>query len=177
MLPLALAGIGFNLLAVLKLRGGGSVNRRVVLLHLLEDVLGWIGVLVVSIVLFFVDLPILDPILSIAVTVFVLSRIIPRLRSALGVFLQYAPDEVDVRTVEQTVTAIAHVQSLHDVHLWSLDGSYNLLSTHVVVDSDLNLSALEGVKVQIKEALAGLGIEHATLEFESDAAGCAECDL
>jgi cobalt-zinc-cadmium efflux system protein len=177
MLPLALAGIAFNLLAVLRLRGGSSLNQRVVMLHLLEDVLGWVGVLVVSVVLFFADVPILDPILSIAVTVFVLSRIWPRLRHALGVFLQYAPSDIDIEGIEAQVEAMPHVRGLHDMHLWSLDGSYHLFSTHVVVDDDLKLSALEELKSGIKAALAERGIHHVTLEFESEAAGCRECDL
>lgn len=177
MLPLALAGIAFNLLAVLRLRGGSSLNRRVVMLHLLEDVLGWVGVLVVSVVLLFAEVPILDPMLSIAVTIFVLSRIWPRLRHAVGVFLQHAPSDIDIEDIEAEVEAMPHVRSLHDMHLWSLDGSYHLFSTHVVVDDDLKLSSLEELKSGIKSALAERGIHHVTLEFESEATGCLECDL
>jgi cobalt-zinc-cadmium efflux system protein len=177
MLALAVAGIGFNLLAVLRMRGGEKLNQRVVMLHLLEDVLGWAGVLVVSVVLLFADLPILDPLLSVAVTVFVLSRIVPRLRHAIGVFLQYAPSDIDIGSIEEEVTEMRHVRSLHDMHLWSLDGNYHLFSTHVVVDDDLKLSALEELQAKIKGALARRGVHHVTLEFESDRAGCAECDL
>ncbi|MFO7782486.1 MAG: cation diffusion facilitator family transporter [Spirochaetia bacterium] len=177
MLPLAVAGIAFNLLAVLRLRGGETLNRRVVVLHLMEDVLGWIGVLVVSIVLLFADLPILDPILSVAVTLFVLSRIVPRLKHALGVFMQYAPADIDIDRIESQLTDMDHVEGLHDVHAWSLDGSYHLFSSHVVIDEDLSLSELEELKAGIKEKLAQWGIHHVTLEFESGAAGCAECDL
>jgi cobalt-zinc-cadmium efflux system protein len=177
MLPLAVAGIAFNLLAVLRLRGGEKLNRRVVVLHLMEDVLGWIGVLVVSIVLLFADLPVLDPILSVAVTLFVLWRIVPRLRHALGVFMQYAPAEIDIGHIESQLTGMDHVEGLHDVHAWSLDGSYHLFSSHVVVDEDLSLSELEALKASIKSTLSQWGIHHVTLEFEIGAAGCAECDL
>jgi cobalt-zinc-cadmium efflux system protein len=177
MLPLALAGIAFNGAAAMRLRGGGGLNRRVVMLHLLEDVLGWVGVLVVSIVLLFADLRILDPILSIAVTIFILSRIVPRLRQAAGVFLQYAPADVDVKSVEEKLLEVAHVTGVHDMHLWSLDGNYNLFSSHVVVDEDLSLSRLEELKLRIKAILEDEGIQHVTLEFETDSAGCHECDL
>ncbi|MFP4373431.1 MAG: cation diffusion facilitator family transporter [Spirochaetaceae bacterium] len=177
MLPLAVAGMTFNLLAVLRLRGGKKLNHRVVVLHFMEDVLGWVGVFVVSVVLLFADLPILDPILSVVVTLYVLSRIVPRLKHALGVFMQYAPADVDTGRIESRISAIEHVEGLHDVHVWSLDGSYNLFSSHVVVDGDLSLSDLEGLKARIKSTLAELGIHHVTLEFEAAAAGCTECDL
>lgn len=177
MLPMAVAGITFNGLAALRLRGGTGMNRRVVLLHLLEDILGWIGVLVVSIVLLFADLPILDPILSIVITVFVLSRIVPRLRQAAGVFLQSAPENVDIGTIERRLEAFPHVLELHDVHAWTLDGNYNLFSSHVVVDEDVNLGALDELKTRMKRELERFGVHHATLEFETAAAGCADCDL
>ena len=177
MLPLAVAGIGFNVAAVLKLRGGGKINHRVVLLHLLEDVLGWVGVLVVSVVLLFVDVPVLDPILSVAVTVFVLARIYPRLKEALSVFLQHAPEDIDVDSVRADIEALPHIEELHDMHVWSLDGSYNLFSAHVVVDADLSLSRLNELKTRIKSMLGDRGVHHATLEFEAHAEGCAECDL
>ncbi|MFP4011235.1 MAG: cation diffusion facilitator family transporter [Spirochaetaceae bacterium] len=177
MIPLAVAGVGFNLAAVLRLRRGGKLNHRVVLLHLLEDVLGWIGVFVVGVVMLFADVPVLDPILSVAVTVFVLSRIVPRLRSALGVFLQYAPSGIALGHIEEEVKAFPQVLGVHDLHVWSLDGSYNLLSTHVVVDENMSLGGLEELKARIKERLAGWDIHHVTLEFEPESASCVECEL
>ncbi len=177
MLPLAVAGVVFNLAAVLKLRGGGKINHRVVLLHLLEDVLGWVGVLVVSVVLLFADLPILDPILSVAVTLFVLARIYPRLREALSVFLQHAPADIDINAVQTELEALPHIEEVHDMHLWSLDGSYNLFSAHVVVNDALSLSQLNDVKQHMKTLLANRGVHHTTLEFEARTESCAECDL
>ena len=177
MLPLAVVGITVNLVAVLRLRSGKKLNQRVILLHLLEDLLGWIGVLIVSVLLFFVDLPILDPILSIAITVFVLSRIIPHLRRTLRVFLQYAPEDIEIGEIKNRLGEIEEIEEVHDVHLWSLDGNYTLFSAHVVLGKNTDLSGQEEIKKRIKSVLKEMQIQHVTLEFEPSAAACGECDI
>jgi cobalt-zinc-cadmium efflux system protein len=177
MLPLAVVGITVNLIAALRLRGGKKLNQRVILLHLLEDLLGWVGVLVVSVILLFVDLPILDPILSIAITVFVLSRIIPHLRRTLRVFLQYAPDDIEIQEVKDRLSEMEEIKEVHDVHLWSLDGNYTLFSAHIVLTRDTDLSEQEEIKRRIKDVLKSMQIQHATLEFEPSVAACEECDI
>ena len=74
MLGLAILGVAVNGYAVFKLKAGETLNEKVLTWHLLEDVLGWVAVLIVSIVLLFVELPILDPLLSIGFTLFILFR-------------------------------------------------------------------------------------------------------
>ena len=177
MLVLALVGTIVNGIAVLRLRGGRKISERVVFLHLLEDVMGWMAVLVVSVVLLFVDLPILDPILSLGITIFVLSKIIPNLKAALHIFLQYAPKEVAVEEVKSRLESIDSITDVHDIHVWSLDGEYTVLSAHVVIDKDLSLSGLAGVRAQVRDHLKNIGIDHQTIEFEATAEICADCDL
>ncbi len=177
MLPLAVVGITVNLIAVLRLRSGKKLNQRVILLHLVEDILGWVGVFIVSMVLLFVNLPILDPILSIAITVFVLSRIIPHLRRTLRVFLQYAPEDIEIEEVKVRLAEIEEIKGVHDVHLWSLDGNYTLFSAHVVLDKNTDLGEQEDIKKRIKGVLKSMQIQHVTLEFEPSSAACDECDI
>lgn len=177
MLVIAVVGVVVNGLAVLRLRGGSRLNQRVVFLHLIEDVLGWAAVLVGSIVLIVLDLPILDPILSIAITVFVLAKIVPNLRSALRIFLQYTPEDLDVQEIVHRLSAEDDVTGIHDVHLWSLDGSYTVFSAHVVVDKLVGWPQIEELKARLRARARELGVSHATLEFEPSDRVCEECDL
>jgi cobalt-zinc-cadmium efflux system protein len=177
MFAIAIVGVLVNLLAVLRLRGGNNINQRVVFLHLMEDVLGWIAVLIASIVMMFVNVPILDPILSIAITIFVLAKIVPNLRAALRVFLQFAPDDVDLDEIAPRLVAVDSVVGVHDLHVWSLDGNYTVFSAHVVVDKEVGWSELEELKTRVRSEAAQLGINHSTFEFEPSDRVCEECEL
>jgi cobalt-zinc-cadmium efflux system protein len=174
---LAITGVVINGLAVLRLKGGAKLNQRSVMLHLLEDVLGWIAVLIVSLILLFFDLPILDPLLSIVITVFVLSRIYPNMKSALKIFLQYIPEDMDIQVIKTRINSHPKVSDVHDIHLWSIDGVYTIFSAHVALLEDASLSAVETLKRELKEILLELGIEHATLEMEAPGSPCVECDM
>ena len=177
MFGIAVVGVAVNLIAVLRLRGGSNLNQRVVFLHLIEDVLGWVAVLTASIVMMFVDVPILDPILSLAITVFVLAKIIPNLRATLRVFLQYAPDNMDVREIAARLTAVESVADVHDLHIWSLDGNYTVFSAHVVVDKEVDWAELEKLKLLLRAEATKLGVNHSTFEFEPSDRVCEECEL
>ena len=177
MLVIACVGVAVNGLAVLRLRGGHKLNERVVMLHLLEDVLGWIAVLVVSIILKFYSIPILDPILSICITGFVLFKIYPNIRNTLRIFLQYSPDDIDIAGIRNVIVKLEKIDDIHDVHLWSIDGTYNIFSCHVVLTDDLSLSEMEEIKKEVKGMLHEYGIEHATLEFEHPSETCLSCEI
>ncbi len=177
MFMLAILGVVINGIAVLRTRKGKSVNERVVSLHLLEDVLGWIAVLIVSIVMFFVDLPVLDPLLSIGIAIFILYNVIRNLKTTLNVLLQGVPKEMDINNLKEKMTVLPEVSSIHDLHVWSLDSQYNVASIHVVVkDKNIKLSDLQPLKKQIKELMESEDIEHATIEFENENEHCVPCD-
>ncbi|MFP4385401.1 MAG: cation diffusion facilitator family transporter [Spirochaetia bacterium] len=177
MLPLAIVGIVINLLAVLRLRGGKKMNERVVFLHLMEDILGWLGVFIVSIVLLIRDIPILDPLLSIGITLFVLSRIIPNLWASIKIFLQYAPSDIEMDLLRKNIAETDRVLGLHDVHLWSLDGSYHIFTAHIVVPNASSIDDLEAIKLSVQEKLKNHGINHSTLEFEKEDTYCENCEM
>ena len=86
MLALAILGIVVNGAAVLRLRGGKTMNARMIAWHLLEDVLGWVAVLIVSISLLITDFHILDPLLSILITCYILYNVVRNLRKTLAIF-------------------------------------------------------------------------------------------
>ena len=122
MVVFAIVGVTVNGYAAWKLSSGKSMNEKVVSWHLLEDVLGWVAVLIVAVVLLFVKADFLDPALSILITVYVLYNVIRRLKETLFLFLEGTPPEINVDDVISKIQNIEHVASLHHTHLWSLDG-------------------------------------------------------
>lgn len=168
MLWLAIAGIIINGAAALRVKKGSSLNERTVYLHIMEDVLGWIGVLLVSIVMLFVNAPILDPILSIGISVWVMSNVYKNLRSVFKVLLQAVPDDVQPEAVQRALRAIEGVEDIHDLHIWSLDGESHIMTVHVVSNSD----QLAELKHRIMHAMATFHITHATIELEHPGEQC-----
>lgn len=163
---LALVGIAVNGAAVLRLRRGQSLNSQVVAWHLLEDVLGWLAVLIVSLTLLAADIHILDPILSILISLYVLYNVFRNLRRTLSLFLQAVPDSIILPEVEHALASIPGVLSLHHTHVWSLDGEHHVLTTHLVVDENADKDALTRIKREANRLTAGMGLEHATIELE-----------
>jgi cobalt-zinc-cadmium efflux system protein len=172
MVLLAILGIAVNGYAAWRVQKGKTMNERVVSWHLLEDLLGWVAVLIGSIVMYFADLPILDPILSIGFTIFILIGVARSLRSTLHLFLQGVPEGVDIVAFRRDIEALEGVASTHDTHLWSLDGEQHVLTLHVVMRSDFVFSDAEKVKTAIRQLAAERGRIHVTIEMESDGERC-----
>ena len=172
---LSVGGIIVNGAAVLKTRSGKGVNERVVSLHLLEDVLGWVAVFIVSIVMMFVNLPILDPILSLGISVFIIINVVKNLNTTMKVILQGIPDNYDPKEFVGDLLQLDNLVEVHDLHVWSLDSEYNIASMHVVVN-DWNHEALVKLKHQIKEITLQHNINHVTVEFETSNEICERCD-
>lgn len=168
MFLLAILGIIINGAAVIRLKRGSRISEKVVSLHLLEDVLGWVAVLIVSIVLLFVDLPILDPILSLLITAFVLRNIFRNFMQIIKIFLQAVPEGYDIKQIEKTILERhPEVMELHGTKLWTLDGENNIMTFHMCTKSNPDLAEIVELKRAIKETLAGLGIQDVTMELEN----------
>jgi cobalt-zinc-cadmium efflux system protein len=163
---LAAIGIGVNGLAALRLRGEKSMNARMVAWHLLEDVLGWVAVLVVSVVLFFADIHILDPLLSILITLYVLYNVARNLRKTLKLFLQGVPEEIDLDEISRRVEALPDVHSTHHLHAWSLEGENHVLTMHVMVAEDASQRRVIALRRNIRELLKNRDLQHTTIEIE-----------
>lgn len=176
MLLLAILGILVNGFAMLRVGKGKSQNEKVISLHLLEDVLGWVAVLIVSIILYFKNIPILDPLLSVGITLFILFRLFGSLRQTFRILLQGTPGSEWESKVLSSLRQIKDVNGIHDLHIWTLDGNYHVASLHVVVDVDLSLSETETLKNAIRSTLHDLQIEHATLEIELHGNECSLTD-
>ncbi|MCG9733655.1 cation diffusion facilitator family transporter [Pseudoalteromonas shioyasakiensis] len=166
MLGLALLGVTVNGYAVYKLRAGKTLNERVLTWHLLEDVLGWVAVLIVSIVLLFVELPILDPLLSICFTLFILFNVLKNLKATLLLFLQGTPDQKSHDDIEDVLTRIPEVLGVHHMHFWSLDGEKHVLTAHLELAQNYDIEKLLELKSIIAEELFHFNLSHTTIEFE-----------
>ncbi|MDY0779422.1 cation diffusion facilitator family transporter [Tenacibaculum sp. IB213877] len=174
MMWLAILGVIVNGVAVFKLRQGNSINERVVSLHLLEDVLGWIAVLVASIVMQFWDVPILDPILSLLIALFVLYNVVRNMKDSLQIILMATPKEVSIENVKEKLLMFDGVVDAHDIKLWTLDGESNILTAHIVVSDEIHIpNKTETLKQNIKHSLLdNFGVKHITLELERKEEDC-----
>ena len=172
MTGLAILGVVVNGLAAYKLSGGKTLNERVLNWHLLEDVLGWLAVLIVSLILLFVDWPILDPILSIAFTLFILVNVVKNLYRTLHLFLQGAPDKQLTVEIRDKLLAINHVANVHHLHLWSLDGERHVMTAHLVLDTPVSNEIHDEVKERVRAVCNGYDFIHTTIELEQDLETC-----
>ncbi len=166
MAAFAVLGVAVNGVAALRLRGRKSLNARVVSWHLLEDVLGWGAVLVVAVTLLFVNLPVLDPALSIVITVFILYNVVRNLRDTTVLFLQGVPNDVDLKAIEHRLAALDHVQSTHHTQVWSMDGAHHVLTTHLVVDAETTKDEVLSLRDDVRQLCEDHDFAHTTVEIE-----------
>jgi cobalt-zinc-cadmium efflux system protein len=178
MILFAVIGILVNGAAVLRMRGQKSLNTKVVAWHLLEDVFGWTAVLIAGVVLLFSDFYIIDPILSIAITLYILYNVARNLKKSLSVFLQAVPEGLRIRDIEAELTAIEGVKNSHHTHVWSLDGERHILTTHIVVDISVPAERIPEIKRRVRETAVSMGLYHTTVEIETTGETCEdeECE-
>lgn len=172
MMLLAIVGVLFNGAAVLKVRQGSSLTEQVVSWHLLEDTLGWLAVLVGAGVMTFWDLPVIDPILSIGISLFVLCNVFRNLRQFLDVFLQKAPKTFDTEKFEQAVVSAPKVLSVHHTHSWSIDGESHVLTTHLVMEGSASREDVIHAKSHVRRLLDEETFEHVTVDVELEGEDC-----
>lgn len=173
MLWMAILGIIINGAAAFRVKTGNSLSERSVFLHIMEDVLGWVGVLGASIVMMFVNFPAIDPILSILISIWVLTNVWNNLKSVFKVLLQAVPDNVSIEKLTADLLTINDVESVHDIHVWSLDGESHVLTLHVVTES----TTIEEIKQDIANIASNYNITHVTTEIERPGTECHVEDL
>lgn len=161
MILMAIVGIAVNTCAALFTRHGHSVNEKAVNLHMLEDILGWIVVLVGSFLIRLTGWTVLDPIMSIGLSLFILYQAIRNIGEILNIILQKVPKNMDPNTIMTALSQIPHVQDVHHLHIWTLDGYRNVASMHVVTDHDP-----QQIKAAVRKILTPFEIHHITVEIE-----------
>ncbi len=171
MLIFAVFGVLVNFAAAYFTRDGESLNQKAVNLHMLEDVLGWVVVLVGAIIMKFSDFAIIDPLMSIGVSVFILINAMKNLKETLDLFLEKTPHGITVEEIKEHIGEIDGVLDVHHVHLWSLDGQSSYATMHVVAKDDFAV-----IKKKIRQELSSHGVHHATIELENEEENCCEKD-
>ncbi len=172
MLWLAILGVIVNGYAAYRLSHGKTLNERVLNWHLMEDVLGWVAVLIVAVVLMFADWPILDPLLSVAFTLFILVNVVRNIAVTVTLIMQAAPDRALHQNVVREFLAIDNVREVHHVHLWSLDGEHHVLTAHLLLDTLPSAEQQLAIKSQISARLEAFDFSHTTIEFEFPDEAC-----
>ena len=167
MIIFAVIGVVINFIAALVTREGDSLNQKAVNLHMLEDVLGWIVVLLGAIIMRFTDISIIDPILSICVAVFILINAIKNLKEVIDLFLDKTPSNIKIPIIKEHLLEIDGVLDVHHIHIWSMEGFNNFATMHIVAKGDYHK-----IKENIREELEEHGIGHATLELEDENEHC-----
>jgi len=164
---MAAIGITFNAAGFFLLKKGESLNEKVLSWHLLEDVLGWIAILVGGVIMYFWGFYLIDPILTVALTAFILYNVAKNLREGIRILLQGVPKHINLDAVKQDIGAIRGVVGMHDIHVWSLEGETDIFTAHVVLDDETLNKQPEETKQVIRKTLLNHHLEHSTIELES----------
>ena len=162
---LGIIAITINVLASLVIRKGQTKNESILSLHFLEDTLGWVAVILMAIVLRFTDWYILDPLLSLAISFFILSKALPRFWSTLKIFLDAVPEGVDIQKIKTDLAELDHVASINQLNLWTMDGLEKNAIVHVCLKE---MEHMETCKESIRIFLKDCGFQNITIEVDAD---------
>ena len=164
---LGIIAVSINVLASLVVRKGKTKNESILSLHFLEDTLGWLAVILMAIILQFTDWYILDPLLSLVISIFILTKAIPRFWSALKIFLDAVPEGVDIKQVKNNLEQLDHVASVNQLNLWTTDGLEKNAIVHVCLEE---IEHIEYCKESIRNLLKDYGFQNVTIEVDANLA-------
>ena len=164
---LGILAVSINVLASLVVRKGKTKNESILSLHFLEDTLGWIAVILMAIILRFTDWYILDPLLSLVISFFILSKAIPRFWSTLKIFLDAVPEGVDIKQVKSRLEQLDYVASINQLNLWTMDGLEKNAIIHVCLE---DVKHMEVCKESIRDLLKDCGFQNISIEVDADLA-------
>ncbi len=166
MMILAVLGVIFNYIAFKFIHKGDNLNDRTISLHLIEDIAGWVAVLIGSIIIYFTDFYLIDPVLSILIAIYIAFNVVKNLKQALSITMQSTPKDINLEEIRTNLQTIANVNKAHHMHVWSLDGQYNVMTVHILTSKDLDFVELEKIKVTVREELSKHNVQHCTIELE-----------
>ena len=172
----AIIGIIVNFIATKVTSHSDNLNEKNVSLHMLEDVLGWVCVLIGSIIIRFTNLHIIDPILSLGVAIFILINALKNIKDVFNILLEKKPSMVDIEELKSHLLKNESIKDIHHIHVWTIDGINNYITLHVFVEEDTLCKDLEELKKQINKELKEHGINHSTIEFETKKCVNTDCN-
>ena len=167
----AIFGVIVNSLAIYFTKEGESLNQKAVNLHMMEDVLGWFVVLIGAILIKFTNIVIIDPIMSIIVSSYILINALKNLKNIIDIFLEKTPNNISVDKISKQILALDHVTDIHHIHIWTIDGYNNYATMHIVTNKNNH-----EIKDEIRKILNENNIKHITIELENNDEICHEKD-
>ncbi len=162
----AIVGVIVNGAAALNLKKGKSMNEKVISLHLLEDVLGWVALLIAAIVMYYTEIVILDALLSLVFTLYIIYHVFKNLKKIFSVFLEATPKGMDIKTIKTELEQVEHVLEVHHIHLWSLEGNIPLITFHATLQDNLSSTKISLVQNKLNAILKKHEIKHSTIQVE-----------
>ena len=171
MIIFAIFGVIVNFIAAHITHRGNSFNQKSVNLHMLEDVLGWVVVLVGAIIMKFTNLSVIDTIMSIIVSIYILIHASKNFIEILNLFLEKIPNDINIEEIKKHLLEIDGVIDIHHIHIWSMDGIENFATMHIVTDNS-NLKIKSDIRCELKSH----DIAHVTIELENISEKCLEHD-
>ena len=171
MILIALIGFIVNLIAAFFTKAGHSLNEKAINLHMLEDVLGWLIVLVGSFLIKFTKINIIDSIMSLLVAIFIFTNAIKNIKEVLDLFLEKTPKNINVDDLKKHILKIKGIENIHHLHIWSMDGVNNFATMHLVCKNDKKL------KEKVREEMKEFGISHTTIEIEDEICDEENCKI
>jgi cobalt-zinc-cadmium efflux system protein len=167
MVIIAVIGVSINGLGYFRLKKGMSQNEKILSWHLLEDILGWVVLLIGAIIMRFWDKPVIDPIMTIGFTIFVLWGVSKNAKEIINLLLEGVPENINIDEIKESILSVEGVKMVHDLHIWSLEGETDVLTAHIVVE-DKYLQTPDKMRQSIKSKLEEHHIVHSTLELEGE---------
>ena len=161
---LGIIAIAINVLASLVVGKGKTKNESILSLHFLEDTLGWVAVILMAIILRFTDWYILDPLLSLVISFFILSKALPRFWSTLKIFLDAVPEGLDIEQVKNGLERLDNVASLNQLNLWTMDGLEKNAIVHLCLE---DWEQMTETKNQVRQLLEERGVQNITIEVDT----------
>lgn len=177
MIILAIIGLGINGIAALKTSNSYNLNEKSVSLHMFEDVLGWAAVLVGSFIIKLTGWYIIDPILSILITFYILIHVYKNIKEIFNIFLEKMPESIDIDELKKELNKIENVEDIHHIHIWTMDNMHNYITLHAKINKDVSNEIMEDTKGKIRETLKRYNLEHSTIEIEYEKCKNEKCEV
>lgn len=163
MLILGIVAIVVNTAASRVVSHGHSHNESILSLHFLEDILGWLAVVGVSIILRFTDWYFLDPLLSLVIAGFILSKALPKFWENIQIFLDHVPSDVDLSQLYQEIAVLENVRAITQLNVWTTDGLEKYAMLHICLE---NPNLLAETQVVLRQRLLAYGIAKVTIQTD-----------
>ncbi len=166
MLVVAVFGVIINGTAVIITHKGTGANERAVSIHLLEDVLGWVAVLVGSALIYAFEWYFVDGILSLCIAAFLIVHSVITIKDVFAILLEKSPEGFDVQAYKEKLTSIEGVENVHHLHIWSLDGERVVATLHIRISNEADMDSYAKIKKEVEELSRNEGVEHLTVQID-----------